>query len=154
MKKNLLSVFLVFLFVQSKINAQIITPATRARFGVDGNLRANYFPEVVQAANDDWFNLLTGVTSTDTSGKGVIDITGAAAILAGYNSDVSPWPKRMASFYKTMSRPPFSVVNNRLWLDAIFVRDYHGNDTSVFTSGSDKKRNEPGQLDRWYTGSP
>ena len=42
-----------------------------------------------------------------------------------------------------MSRPPFSVVNNRLWLDAIFVRDYHGNDTTVYTSGSDKNGMSP-----------
>jgi hypothetical protein len=42
-----------------------------------------------------------------------------------------------------MSKPPFSVINNRLWLDAIFVRDYHGNDTTVYTSGSDKNGMSP-----------
>ena len=154
MKKNLLSVFMVLFFVQSKIDAQITTPVIRARYGVDGELRANYFGGAVQASNDDWFNLPTGVLSTDTTGKSVIDITGAAAILAGYNSDVSPWPRRMASFYKTMSRPPFSIVNNRLWLDAIFVRDYHGNDTSVFTSGSDKNGMSPANWTGGIQGIP
>jgi hypothetical protein len=41
-----------------------------------------------------------------------------------------------------MSRPKFSI-NNRLWLDAIFVRDYHGNDSTVFTAGSDKNGMSP-----------
>ena len=120
-------------------NAQITTPVIKARFGVDGELRANFFNSLVQAGNDDWFNL----NAADTSGKYVIDTTGSAAIVAGYLADVSPWPKRMQSFYKTMSRPAFSVVNNRLWLDAIFIRDYHGNDTTVFTSGSDKNGMSP-----------
>jgi len=118
---------------------QITTPVIKARFGVDGDLRANYFNGAVQTGNDDWFNLI----AADTSGKAVIDTTGAASILSGYNSDVSPWPKRMATFYRGMSKPKFSLINNRLWLDALFVRDYHGNDQTVFTSGSDKNGMSP-----------
>jgi hypothetical protein len=121
------------------LNAQITTPVIKARFGVDGELRANYFNSLVQAGNDDWYNL----NAADTSGKYIIDTTGSAAIVAGYLADLSPWPNRMQSFYRTMSRPAFSVVNNRLWLDAIFIRDYHGNDTTVFTSGSDKNGMSP-----------
>src|SRR4029078_10715290 len=98
---------------------QITTPVIKARFGVDADLRANYYNGAVQTGNDDWFNLV----AADTSGKAVIDTTGAASILAGYNSDVSPWPKRMATFYRGMSKPKFSLINNRLWLDALFVRD-------------------------------
>src|SRR6478735_6682558 len=105
------------------VQGQITTPAIKARFGVDADLRANYFNGLVQAGNDDWFNQV----ATDTSGKYVIDTTGAAAIVAGYLADVSPFPRRMASFYRTMSQPRFSIINNRLWLDALFVRDYHGN---------------------------
>lgn len=133
--------FLLLTFIAGHfvLNAQITTPVIKARFGVDGELRANFFNSLVQAGNDDWFNL----NASDTSGKYVIDTTGSAAIVAGYLADVSPWPKRMQSFYKTMSRPAFSVVNNRLWLDAIFIRDYHGNDTTVFTSGSDKNGMSP-----------
>lgn len=138
MKTYLLFV-LIMLANALVVSAQITTPVVKARFGVDGELRANYTNGAVQTGNDDWFNL----NAADTSGKGVIDTTGAAAIRAGYLTDVSPWPKRSASFYRTMSRPPFSVVNNRLWLDAIFVRDYHGNDTTVYTSGSDKNGMSP-----------
>ena len=111
--------------------SQITAPVTRARFGVDADLRANYFNGLVASGNDDWFN-----NGTAGTGEFVIDTTGAAAIIAGYLSDVSPWPKRMASFYRTMSKPSFSIIGNKLWLDAIFVRDYHGNDTTVFTTGS------------------
>ncbi len=118
---------------------QITTPIIKARFGVDADVRANFFNGFVQTGNDDWYNLV----AIDTSGKAVIDTTGMAAILAGYLSDVSPWPKRMGTYYRTMSRPTYSIVNNRLWLDAIWIRDYHGNDTTVFTSGSDKNGMSP-----------
>lgn len=131
-------------------NAQITTPIIKARFGVDADLRANYFNGLVQTGNDDWFNLVI----TDTSGKSVIDTTGAAAIVAGYLTDVSPWPKRMSSFYRTMNRPAFSIVNSRLWLDALFVRDYHGNDTTVFTSGSDKNGMSPANWTGGIQGIP
>ena len=84
----------------------------------------------------------------------VIDTTGAAAIVAGYLSDASPWPKRMAPLYRSMSRPKFTVFNNRLWLDAIFVRDYHGNDSSVFTAGSDKNGMSPADWTGGVQGIP
>ena len=119
------------------VAAQITTPVMRANFGVDGDLRANSYNGQLQPG-DDWFN-----NSTSGTGQAVIDTTGAAAIRAGYASDVSPFRKRMASFYRTMSKPAFSVVNSRLWLDALFVRDYHGNDTTVFVAGSDKNGMSP-----------
>lgn len=121
------------------VQAQITSPVVRARFGVDADLRANYFGGSVLTGNDDWFNF----TATDTLGKAVIDTTGARSIIAGYLSDASPWPSRMASFYRGMSRAPFSIVNNRLWLDALYVRDYHGTDTTVYSSGSDKNGMSP-----------
>ena len=111
---------------------QITTPVIKARFGVDADLRANYFNGAVQTGNDDWFNLV----ATDTSGKAVIDTTGATSIIAGYLSDVSPYPKRMATLIRGMSKPKFSVINSRLWVDAVYVRDYHGTDTTVFTVAS------------------
>jgi len=48
-----------------------------------------------------------------------------------------------------MSRPKFSIINNRIWLDALFVRDYHGNDSTVFAAGSDKNGMRP---DDWTGG--
>src|SRR5258705_8583825 len=137
--KTIVRFIIILLLISTKSHSQITTPVIKARFGVDGDLRANFFNGLVQAANDDWYNLV----ATDTSGKYVIDTTGAAAIVAGYLVDISPWPKRMQSMYRTMSKPPFSIINNRLWLDAIWVRDYHGNDTTVFTSGSDKNGMSP-----------
>ena len=118
--------------------AQITTPIVKARFGVDADLRANFFDGSISSGNDDWFN-----NGTAGTGEFVIDTTGAAAMIAGYNADVSPWTKRMRSFYRGMSKPPFSVVSNRLWLDALFVRDYHGNDTTVYTTGADKNGMSP-----------
>ena len=122
-------------------SSQITTPVMRAGFGVDADLRARFFNGALQTG-DDWF-LLAGTPGLPSNGEFVIDTTGAAAMIAAYNSDVSPWPKRMSSFFRTMSKPQFTTVNNRLWLDAIFVRDYHGNDTTVFTSGSDKNGMSP-----------
>jgi hypothetical protein len=71
MKTYLLFV-LILLTNALLVSAQITTPIIKARFGVDGDLRANYFNGAVQTANDDWFNL----NAADTSGKGVIDTTG------------------------------------------------------------------------------
>src|SRR5687768_140803 len=84
---------------------QITTPAINARFGVDGELRANYFNGLVTSGNDDWFN-----NGTAGTGEFVIDTTGARAIINAYNADASPWTNRMSSFYRTMSKPPFTVI--------------------------------------------
>ncbi|HEU5166824.1 MAG TPA: T9SS type A sorting domain-containing protein, partial [Chitinophagaceae bacterium] len=131
------------------VSAQITTPIIKAGFGVDADLRTNFFNGFVQSGNDDWFN-----NGTAGTGYYVIDTTGAAAIVAGYLSDVSPWPKRMAPLYRSMSRPKFDSVNNRLWLDAIFVRDYHGNDSTVFTAGSDKNGMSPANWTGGVQGVP
>ncbi len=148
MKHFILSVFVV-VFYSIVVSAQITTPIIKAAFGVDADLRANYFNGFVQSGNDDWFN-----NGTAGTGNFVIDTTGAAAVVAGYLTDVSPWPKRMAPLYRSMSRPQFTVVNNRLWLDAIFVRDYHGNDSSVFTAGSDKNGMSPADWTGGIQGIP
>lgn len=140
MKQILLTLSLV-IFFSSITSGQITTPIIKAAFGVDADLRARFFNGNLQTS-DDWF-LLQGTAGTPSNGEFVIDTTGAAAVLAGYLSDVSPWPKRMAPLYRSMSKPKFTVVNNRLWLDAIFVRDYHGNDSTVFTAGSDKNGMSP-----------
>jgi Secretion system C-terminal sorting domain len=137
MKHFILSVMGV-VFFSVIVSAQITTPIIKAAFGVDADLRTNFFNGFVQSGNDDWFN-----NGTAGTGFSVIDTIGAAAVVAGYLSDASPWKKRMAPLYRSMSRPQFTVVNNRLWLDAIFVRDYHGNDSSVYTAGSDKNGMSP-----------
>ena len=122
-------------------SAQITTPIIKAGFGVDADLKGRILNGALQTS-DDWY-VYPGTAGTASNGTQVIDTTGAAAIINGYATDVSPWPKRMASFYRGMAKPPYSIVNNRLWLDALFVRDYHGNDTTVFTSGADKNGESP-----------
>src|SRR5678809_1095756 len=99
MKQILLTVIGV-VFFSVFISAQITTPIIKAAFGVDGDLRANYFNGFVQSGNDDWFN-----NGTAGTGQFVIDTNGAAAIRAAYAADVSPWPVRMSSFYRGMSKP-------------------------------------------------
>lgn len=136
MKTNLLLFLIMFSGV--KATSQITTPTIKAGFGVDADLRANLYNGFSQSGNDDWYS-----NGNPGTGQFVIDTTGAAAVVAGYATDVSPYPRRMATFYRTMSRPAFSVVNNRLWMDAIFIRDYHGIDTTVFTSGSNKNGMSP-----------
>jgi len=136
--KTTIRILLFLLLSPLFFYGQITTPVTNARFGVDGELRANYFNGFITTASDDWFN-----DGTAGTGEFVIDTTGAAAIIAAYNADASPWTTRMSTFYRTMSKPQFSIVQNRLWLDAIFVRDYHGTDTTVFIAGSDKNGMSP-----------
>jgi hypothetical protein len=147
--KTFLHVILLVLISWTSSNAQITYPIIKARFGVDADLRANYFNGSVVAGNDDWFN-----NGTAGTGEYVIDMTGAAAMVAAYNADASPWPVRSSSFYRTMSKPSFSVVQNRLWLDAIFVRDYHGTDTTVYVSGSDKNGMSPAMWTGGIQGVP
>ena len=123
------------------LSAQITTPVIRARFGVDGELRSNYFNGLLQAGNDDWF-ALPGTVGT---GEFIIDTTGAAAIVSNYMTIPA---SRRQPFFRTMRFPQFSVVNNRLLLDAVMIRDYHGDDSTVFASGSNKNGDNP---DDWTT---
>src|SRR4030095_7117677 len=142
------SILFLILLAPILAEAQIITPTTKGKFGVDGDLRANVFNGTTIGSGDDWFYMTPG------SGFNVIDTTGAAAIIAGYNSDVSPWPRRMASLYRPMSVRTYTFVNQMLWLDAIWVRDYHGTDTTVFTSGSDKNAMSPADWTGGIQGIP
>src|SRR5215203_3390527 len=150
MKTPLLSFFIVLFSLTA--SAQITTPVVKANFGVDADLKARMLSGNL-TAGDDWYTF-PGTSGTVANGTFVIDTTGAAGVLAGYASDVSPFPKRMASIYRTMSRPAFTVVNNRLWLDALFVRDYHGNDSTVFTAGADKNGQSPANWSGGIQGIP
>jgi hypothetical protein len=148
MKTTLLTV-LISLVISNTGFTQITSPIIKARFGVDADLRTNYFNGSVSSGNDDWFN-----NGTAGTGEFVIDTSGAAAMIAAYNADASPWKKRSSSFYRGMSKPPFSVIGNRLWLDALFVRDYHGTDTTVYTAGSDKNGMSPASWTGGIQGIP
>jgi hypothetical protein len=125
------------LLVQIKGFTQITSPQIKAAFGVDGDLRSHYFNGFVQLGNDDWFNQRT---STADTGRFIIDTSGAAAILQRYNTTPS---SRSLPFYRNMRYPQYTVVNNRLLMDAIMIRDYHGDDSTVFASGSNKNGDNP-----------
>lgn len=150
MKTPLLTFFLA-LFSLTAL-AQITTPITKANFGVDADLKARSLNGSL-ATGDDWYTHPT-TSGTVSNGTFVIDTTGAASVLAGYATDVAPFPKRMASLFRGMSKPAFTIVNNRLWLDALFVRDYHGNDSTVFTAGADKNGQSPANWSGGIQGVP
>ena len=136
MKRILPALFLLLaVLVPGLTKAQITTPIIKANFGVDADLRANFFNGFTSAGNDDWFN-----NGTAGMGAFIIDTTGAAAILSRYASQPST---RMQPFFRGMRYPQFSVVNNRLLLDAIFIRDHHGDDSTVFAAGSNKNGMNP-----------
>ena len=127
MKTTLRILLLVFSFHWAQ--SQITTPVIKANFGVDGELRCNYFYNFPQSGNDDWFRY----PATPGSGDFVIDTTGAAAIVARYAIDPT---FRQLPFFRTMRYPPYSLMNNKRIIDAVFIRDYHGDDSTVFSSGN------------------
>ncbi len=132
--KKILPIFLMLLYC-SAASAQITTAVVKANFGVEADLSSNFFNNITQPAVDDWFG--NGYAGT---GKGIIDTTGAAAIVAGYISNPA---SRKLAFEKRMGYPAYSVVNNRILLDAVFYRDYHGKDSTVFAIGSNKNGFSP-----------
>jgi len=131
--KRTLPVF-VFLFFTPFLFSQVTTPSIRANFGVDADLRANFFNGAVVTGNDDWFR------NNGTIGEFIIDTTGASFILSRYAADPN---SRRIPFFRGMRYPQFAVVNNRLLIDGIFIRDYHGDDSTVFASGSNKNGMSP-----------
>ena len=131
MKKILL---LIYIVLPMMAISQVTTPVIKANFGVDGDLRANFFNGSILSGNDDWF------INNGAIGEGIIDTTGAAFILSQYNTNAN---SRKIPFFRGMRFPQFAVVNNRLLIDGIFIRDYHGDDSTVFASGSNKNGMSP-----------
>ncbi|MHA4842882.1 T9SS type A sorting domain-containing protein [Flavitalea antarctica] len=131
--KTLLPLFCLLIPFTST-NAQITSPVLRASFGVDGDLRANSL-NGFNTFNDDWFR-----NGTPGSGVFVIDTTGAASIVSRYATDPS---FRKLPFYRTMSYPAYTTITNRLLIDAVFIRDYHGDDSTIFANGASKNGMSP-----------
>ena len=113
--KTVLQLF-TFIVLLAPSYAQVSSATIKANFGVDADLRANYFALSNLSGNDDWFS-----NSNTGAGVAVIDTTGAAAIYNGYLLSVA---NRNTPIIRGMSYPPFSAVNNSLLMDAAFVRDY------------------------------
>lgn len=117
-----------FLWASVAATAQITTPEKKANFGVDADLRSNYFNFSNDPDNDDWFTY----PSDPGNGIFIIDTTGAASILSQYATDAN---FRQLPFFRTMRYPQYSVINNRTLIDAVFIRDYHGSDSTAFANG-------------------
>lgn len=126
---------LLFLFFTVRLYAQITTPEIKANFGIDADLRTNFFNGIYTGNSDDWFP-----AGDLGSGIFVIDTTGAAGIVDGYSSNPA---SLNYSFIRNMSYPSFSIVDNRLLMDAVFVHDFHGDDSTIFAAGSNKNGQSP-----------
>jgi flagellar hook assembly protein FlgD len=126
---------LLCMTVTANLTAQITTPQIKARFGVDADLKSNYFNEANIDMSDEWYS--SGIPGT---GIQVIDTTGAAKIISEYVTKPSTLNK---SLVRNMSLPAFTIQNNELLMDAVFVRDYHGSDSTIFASGSNKNGQNP-----------
>ncbi|RXK62148.1 T9SS type A sorting domain-containing protein [Lacibacter luteus] len=125
MKKHALHIILLFpLF----LSAQITSPVIRANFGLDADVRSNFFNLLWSPGNDDWFG-----NGSLGSGIHVIDTTGAAAIVSAYTSN--PASKGYA-FARGMRYPVLSTISGRILYDASYVRDYRGTDTTSFAGGN------------------
>lgn len=116
------------------MQAQIAAAAKRANFGIEGDLRANYF-NALDPGSDDWFD-----NGTMGTGVFVIDTTGAAFINNLYLTNPAT---RLFPLFRGMRYPQFSIVNNNMLIDAVFIRDHHGDDSTVFASGSNKNGMSP-----------
>lgn len=132
--KTILFFILCTVFGQTGLS-QITTPVIKANFGVDADLKANFYNGAPNSAVDDWYS-----DGTAGTGQFMIDTIGAAAIVAGYASNPAT---RMKAFSRLMKPIPYTTVNNRLVLDAVFHRDFHGTDSTVFASGSNKNGMNP-----------
>lgn len=134
----------VLLLFSTILTAQVTSPTLRANFGIDGELRANFFNNFIQTGNDDWFN-----NGTPGWGEFVLDTNGAAAMMSRYAVDPN---FRKLPFFRTMRYPQMSVINNRLWIDAVYIRDYNGqstNDSTAFDVRTNKNGDSPAD---WYGG--
>jgi hypothetical protein len=120
---------LLLLLCAHVTSAQITTPQRKAGFGVDGELRSNFYNNIPLSGNDDWFSY----PGSFGAGQFVIDTTGAADIVSGYTSNTN---LRKIPFYRTMRVDPYSLMNGYRVIDAVFIRDYHGEDSTIFSSGN------------------
>jgi len=133
MKKVLHTAFLIG--VAGWLQAQITTPALVANFGVDADMRSNYYNGFLSAGNDDWFG-----NGDPGPGTFIIDTTGATYIRHLY---ITQPGTRSSPLFRGMRYPQFSVVNGMMLIDGIFIRDHHGDDSTVFASGSNKNGMSP-----------
>ena len=138
--KTLIFTCLINILCLSNIYAQITAAQNKANFGVDGEVRASYLGLLPQpaATSQDWFaNTISGPP------RFMIDTTGAFAITSRYVSDLN---FRKLPFFRVMRYDPFTVLDGRMLIDAVYIRDYHGSDSTVFAT-SNKNGDSPADWD-------
>ena len=121
----LISVFAYYLGI-----AQSSSPTNKAAFGIDGELRAPWVNSTGYPVNlsHDWFSNTT-VGPFFGSPIFIIDTTGSKYIRDRYVVD----PQfRKSPIFRTMRYPAFSQVSGKLLIDAVWIRDYHNSDSTVF----------------------
>lgn len=138
MKRLIIILLGTFLFSSFYSVGQITTAGNRANFGVDGDLRASWLGMLPQpaSASHDWF-------SNSPGGIFMIDTSGAKFITDMYA--VNPEFRKLP-FFRLMNYPPFDTVSGRRLIDAIYIRDYHNADSTVFTI-SNKNGDSPADWD-------
>jgi hypothetical protein len=101
-----------------------------ARFGVDADTRSNWMKyglDTGAVSSDDWF-------APSGTGFNVIDTSNAATYLALLQAGSN------FTFNKRMSALLYAKLGGKLWLDAVYGRDYQAaaqdKDTTTFTSAS------------------
>lgn len=131
-----------FLFSQPA-SAQTYSPGQAAKFGIDGDLRAEerQTGSFVAAGSHDWFK------SNNGTGTGLIDTTGAASlktqIMGGAN----------IAFTKKMEMPMYSIQDGVLLMDATYARDYTGKDKTAFQGNNTKTTTDPANWSTTPNGS-
>jgi hypothetical protein len=116
--------------------AQITSPVIRGKFGVDADVESLWFMEAPSSSGgDDWYHR-DGYSGSSVF---VIDTTGAGVKMDQYSYGIG----LTTPFYRKMRYPAYTSIGTRTLIDAIFVRDYHGSDTTVFALGSNKNGQSP-----------
>jgi hypothetical protein len=128
---------LVLSCLVTTINFSAAQSGNPANFHIEGNLYANN----PTAGIDDWFK------STAGTGLQVIDTSGTAGILATLGSNLN------YSFMKRMTVPTYSVVNSRIWIDALFARDNNSDGGEQTVVLGNKSKNGANPTTQWQGGS-
>jgi hypothetical protein len=128
--------FLLLLASATWVQAQITSPTIRGKFGVDADVQNNWFNDGVLSGNDDWYFR----NGSGSSSVFMIDTTGAGAMVAQYASGIG----LTTPFFRKMRYPVHTQLDGtKTLIDAMFVRDYHDVDSTVFALGSNKNGMSP-----------
>jgi hypothetical protein len=120
--------------------AQLNNGGLYAGFGVDADTRTNnlkYGIVTGDIASDDWF-------APSGFGNNIIDTSNWSTYKTLLSSGVN------LSFSKRMSQPLFAKIGGRLWLDAVYSRDYSSastlKDSTMFANAAKNGDNPNGWL--------